>query len=342
MKVGILGRVGAGRNTVFDALTAGQGAPRSPGKTRLGIARVVDPRLDVLTGLCKPKKTVHAEVTLAVPNNAGSGPVEIAPVREMRDLAAYVCVLGLFGSEGVAEEATRQIETFGAELVLADMERAENRRARIAKGGGARPGEEDALVRAAAQLEAEKPLRLLEWDENARALLDELGMMSQRPLLTVCNVAEGEAGAELPAAALEAARRGGGELLWLCAALEAEIASLEPASQLEFLAAYGLSEPVSGRFVRACLQLLEQICFFTVGPDECRAWNIRGGTAAKRAARAIHTDLEKGFIRAEVIDYDVFVAHGSEAKVKAAGKLRLEGKEYVVKDGDIINVLHSG
>jgi hypothetical protein len=338
MKVGILGRVGAGRNTVFDALTAGQGAPRTPGKLRLGIAQVTDPRLDILTGLCKPKKTVHAEVTIAVPNNAGAGPVEIAPVREMRDLAAYVHVVGLFASDAAAEEAARQINAFSAELVLADMERVENRRARIAKGGGARPGEEDALVRAAAQLETERPLRLLEWDENARALLDELGMMSQRPLLTVANVAEARAGETPPAVALEAARAQGGELLWLCATLEAEIASLEPASQQEFLSAYGLSEPVSGRFVRACLQLLDQICFFTVGPDECRAWNIRRGTGARRAARTIHTDLEKGFIRAEVIDYDVFVAQGSEAKVKAAGKLRLEGKDYIVQDGDIITV----
>jgi ribosome-binding ATPase YchF (GTP1/OBG family) len=338
MKVGILGRVGSGRGTIFDALTAGQGAPRSAGKTRLGIARVIDPRVDRLTGLCQPKKTVHAEATIAVPANAGSGPVEIAPVREMRDLVAYAHVVGVFGGDDLAADAARQISELTTELVLADMERVENRRARIAKGGGARPGEEEALARATAQLEAEQPLRLLAWEEPVLALLGELGLMSQRPLLTVLNVPEARAGEAPPAAVLAAARGVGAELLWLCATLEAEISALEPASQAEFLSAYGLAEPVAGRFVRACLELLDQICFFTVGPDEVRAWNIRRGTTARRAARTIHTDLEKGFIRAEVIDYDVFVAHGSEAKVKAAGKLRLEGKDYVVRDGDIITV----
>jgi ribosome-binding ATPase YchF (GTP1/OBG family) len=135
-----------------------------------------------------------------------------------------------------------------------------------------------------------------------------------------------------------AAAAAGSELLWLCATLEAEIAALEPEAQREFLAAYGLEEPVSARFLRTALGMLDQICFFTVGPDEVRAWNIRRGTNARRAARAIHTDLEKGFIRAEVIDYPVFIEQGSEARCKAAGKLRLEGKDYIVKDGDIITV----
>jgi ribosome-binding ATPase len=338
MKVALIGRVGAGRSTVFDALTGQHGAARAAGKTRLGVAKVQDPRVETLTGLCKPKRTVHAEVTLALPPNATTGPLDLREVREMRDLWAYVHVIGAFGVEEPAGEVATRLVELTTELVLADMERVENRRARIAKGMAARPGEEAALVRAAAQLEAEKPLRLLDWDEQARGLIDELGLLSQRPLLTVANVAESRAGESPSAAVQQAAASVGSELLWLCATLEAEISALEPDAQREFLAAYGLTEPVSARFMRTALSMLDQICFFTVGPDEVRAWNIRRGTNARRAAGKIHTDLEKGFIRAEVIDYDVFVEQGSEAKVKAAGKLRLEGKEYIVKDGDIITV----
>lgn len=338
MKVGIIGRTGSGRSTVFDALTELQGAPRTPGKTRLGVARVLDSRVDTLTELCQPKKTVFAEVALALPPNASAGPLEASVIREMRDLWAYAHVIGAFGGDAVERAAAAQIAELSTELVLADMERVENRRSRIAKTAPARPGEEAALSRATAQLEAERPLRLLEWEESAQGLLDELGLLSQRPLLTVVNVGESRAGEPVPEPLRAAAAVVGSELLWLCAPLEAEIAALEHDAQREFLAAYGLEQPVSHRFVQACLSLLHQICFFTVGPDEVRAWNIRGGTHARRAARTIHSDLEKGFIRAEVIDYDVFVELGSEAKCKAAGKLRLEGKDYIVKDGDIITV----
>jgi ribosome-binding ATPase len=338
MRVGIIGRTGSGRSTFFDALMGSQGAPRVPGKTRLGIARVHDPRVEQLVKLCQPKKTVYAEVTLALPPNTTPGLLDSTVVREMRDLWAYAHVIGAFADEGPDASAARAISDLTTELVLADMDRVEKRRARIAKGGGARPGEEEALAKAQAQLDAEKPLRLLTWDENARGLLDELGLMSQRPLLTVINVAEARA-AEDPSEVLKAAAAAcGSEIFWLCGTLEVEIAALEPAAQQEFLVAYGLTEPVSGRFIRAALSLLDQICFFTVGPDEVRAWNIPRGTPARRAARTIHTDLEKGFIRAEVIDYPVFVELGSEAKCKAVGKLRLEGKDYLVQDGDIITV----
>ncbi|MCC6751298.1 MAG: redox-regulated ATPase YchF [Deltaproteobacteria bacterium] len=338
MKVGIIGRVSAGRNTLFDALTGQGGAPRTPGKARLGIARVADPRVDRLTELCKPKKTVYAEFTLALPQAHASGPVDAAGVRELRDLKAYAHVVGAYTGEPVAEFVPQEIQALSTELVLNDMERVEKRRARIAKGGGARPGEEDALAMAAKLLEQETPLRLHGWDEQALDLLDDTGLVSQRPVLTVVNVTEELLGDGPPAAVHEAARAVGSEVLWLCAPLELEIAALDAAAQQEFLAAYGLSAPVSQRFVQASLHLLKQICFFTVGPDEVRAWPIPRETKARRAARAIHSDLEKGFIRAEVIDYDVFLQHGSEAKCRAVGQLRVEGKDYEVKDGDIITI----
>lgn len=338
MKIGIIGRTGSGRWTLFDALAGTTTTIRAPGKTRLGVAKVFDSRVDILTGICKPKKTVFAEVNLALPPNATNGPVDLREIREMRDIGAYAQVVGVFGDEEIEDSAIAQMAELSTELVLADMERAENRQARLTKSGGARPGEEDLLRRALAQLESEKPLRLLEWDENARGLLDELGLLSHKSLMTVINVAESKLVMPIPASIKEKALSLGSELFWMCASLEGEIAALDTAAQQEFLAAYSLSQPVSHRFVQATLNMLHQICFFTVGPDEVRAWNIERGSHARRAARAIHTDLEKGFIRAEVIDYDVFVELGSEAKCRTAGKLRLEGKDYIVKDGDILTI----
>jgi hypothetical protein len=157
----------------------------------------------------------------------------------------------------------------------------------------------------------------------------------------VLNVAEGAA-ADPPSPAAEAAARGrGAEVLALCAKAEAEIAELEPAEQPEFLRSLGLSEPARARFIRAVYHLLDLVSFFTVGEDEVRAWTIRRGDRAPRAAGRIHSDLERGFIRAEVLHYDDFVASGGEAKARHEGKMRLEGKEYVVKDGDIMNIRFS-
>jgi len=154
----------------------------------------------------------------------------------------------------------------------------------------------------------------------------------------VVNVAEEAAAAPPPPGVADAARARGAEVLSLCAAVEAEIADLDPAEQPEFLASLGLSEPARARFLRAAYHLLDLISFFTVGEDEVRAWPIRRGDKAPRAAGRIHSDLERGFIRAEVVHYDDFLALGSEAKARHEGKLRLEGKEYVVKDGDILNI----
>ena len=339
MKVGIIGKVGAGRSTVFDALTGLGNAAHTPGKMRLGVARVLDPRVDKLVALYNPKSTVYAEVNLALPPNNTAGPVEGNVVREMRDLRAYAHVIGAFGGGDPSAEAAAQLVELSTELVLTDMERVEKRRANIKKGGGDRPGEKAALARAEQQLNDEQPLRLLDWDEEARGLLDELGLMSQRPLLTVVNVGEDHAG-DGPSGELTAeAERTGGKLLWLCASLEAEIAELDDEeAKAEFLEAYGLTQTASRRFVQACLDLLDQICFFTVGPDEVRAWPIPRDTVARRAARTIHSDLERGFIRAEVVDTETLLQHGSEAACRNVGKLRMEGKTYIVQDGDVINV----
>jgi ribosome-binding ATPase len=338
MKVGIIGRKSTGRTTFFEGMTGQVGAPRTGNKTRMGIARVLDPRIDTLSAICKPKKTVYAEVVLALMPDPTVGPVEIKITREMRELRAYAHVIGAFTGEPVEEAVPAQIQELSAELILADMERVENRLARIGKGGGARTREDELLHAAATLLEQERVLRLETWDEQQLDLMDELGLMSHRPLITVVNVSEELLGEPVPPAVEEAAQALGSPVMWLCATLEAEIASLPPDEQLEFLAAYDLERPVSQRFVQEAFTLLNQICFFTVGPDEVRGWAIPRETVAKRAARTIHSDLERGFIRAEVVDYDTFVAQGSEAKCRSLGLLRTEGKDYEVLDGDIINV----
>ena len=224
------------------------------------------------------------------------------------------------------------------DLILADLERVETRQARIGKGGGARVREDELLARARACLEAERVLRLESWDEQLTSLMDELGLTSHRPLITVINVAEDALRGGCPEAVARAAATVVSEPMWLCATLEAEIAALQPQEQQEFLAAYDLERPVSQRFVQTAFTLLQQICFFTVGPDEVRAWPIARQTNARRAARTIHSDLERGFIRAEVVSYEVLLVHGSEARCKAVGVMRTEGKDYEVQDGDVITV----
>jgi ribosome-binding ATPase YchF (GTP1/OBG family) len=340
MKVGIIGRLGAGRGTLFESLTGLVGAAAAPSnKTRLGIARRLDRRVDVLTEICKPRKTVYAELVLALLPTPAKGPVDISLLREARDLRALAHVIGVLEGEPPQELVPRQVQELATELVLADMERADTRLGRIRKGGQARPRERETLEAALACLEQERPLRLERWDEQQHDLLDELGLISHRPLVTVVNVPEPllHRGEPLPPVRQAVAAQGS-PVLWLSAPLEAEIAALKVEDQVQFLAAYDLKRPAARRFVRAAFELLDRICFFTIGPDEVRAWPIPRGSSARRAARAIHSDLERGFIRAEVVDFETFVQQGSEAACRAAGLLRTEGKDYVVQDGDIITV----
>ena len=339
MKIGFIGTQGAGRSTLFSAVTGRNISARAtPGKTQLGIARIMDQRVDRLTEICKPKRTVHAEVVVSLPPPAPAGPVDIAALREMRDLGALAHVIGAFDGDPPERVVPPRITELTTELILADLDRVETRLTRIGKGGHARTREDELLARARACLDAERPLRLERCDEQLTALMDELGLTSHRPLITLVNVAEDQLRGGCPPAVIEATAAVGSEPMWLCATLEAEIAALEPQEQQEFLVAYGLSRPVSQRFVQAAFSLLNQISFFTIGPDEVRAWPIASGSNARRAARTIHTDLERGFIRAEVVTYDLLLEHGNEARCRAVGVMRTEGKDYEVQDGDIITV----
>ena len=212
----------------------------------------------------------------------------------------------------------------------------ENRRARLKKEK-ARPQEQALLERCAAALENEQSLRNLKFTDDEENLASGFGFLSRKPLLVIFNRSEDKAGAELEPVYREELNRRALQGLALCGKVEMEIAQLDEHDRAAFLQEIGVTEPARERFIRAAYALLDLISFFTTGEDEVRAWTITQGTVARKAAGKIHSDIERGFIRAEVVAYDEFIVHGSEAKCREAGKLRLEGKDYVVKDGDIIH-----
>ena len=342
MKAGLVGYSQSGKTTLFNALTGlHKGGPAARGQVHLGGIKVPDPRIDALAAIFKPKKTTYAEMRfIDVPGPAGKGSgLDVESLRALAEADAFCLVLrGFTAVDGTPADPPRELNDFDAELVLHDLAIVEKRLDRLRKEQHKGSGEFHELERLHAQLDQGGALRVMSWSDAEEKELAHFGFLSRRPLLVVVNVPE-EAAAAPPPPALEAgARTRGAEVLSLCAAVEADIAELDPAEQPDFLQSLGLSEPARARFIRAAYRLLDLISFFTVGEDEVRAWPIRRGDRAPRAAGRIHSDLERGFIRAEVTHYDDFVALGSESRARHEGKLRLEGKEYVVKDGDILNV----
>jgi hypothetical protein len=339
MKVGLTGFPGAGKTTVFTALTGLRPAPGANAPT-LGVIKVPDARVDALTGIHKPRKTTYAEITFVdfPPSHGERRSVLDAPtVAQLRDADALVEVVrGFPDLAGAPATPAADVDAFAAELVLADLAVVEKRLERVRKEKG-HERERALLERIGPVLEAGKPLRTLALAAEERAVLAGFAFLSLRPLLIVVNAAEADAAAPVPADVSERAAAEGAEAMTLSAVLEAELADLDPADRGAFLADAGLVEGARDRFVRASYALLDLVSFLTAGEDECRAWPIRRGTTALKAAGKIHSDIERGFIRAEVVAYDDFIRLGSEAKCREAGKLRLEGKEYVVQDGDIVH-----
>ncbi len=344
MKAGLVGYAQSGKTTLFNALTGlHRGGPSARGQVNLGAIKVPDPRVDALSAIFKPKKTTYAEMRFVdVPGPAGKGSgLDADALRALAEVDAFCLVVrGFEGANGHADPA-RELVDFDAELVLHDLAVVEKRLDRLRKEHGRGSGEYHELERVHAHLDAGNPLRTMSWSAAEESELAHFGFLSRRPLLAVVNVPEGAVAAPTPAPVEAAAGERHAEVLSLCAEVEAEIAQIDPGEQPEFLQSLGLSEPARARFVRAAYHLLDLISYFTVGEDEVRAWTIRRGDRAPRAAGRIHSDLERGFIRAEVLHYDDFIALGSESKARHEGKLRLEGKEYVVKDGDILNIRFS-
>jgi ribosome-binding ATPase len=342
MKIALVGFAGSGKTTVFNTMTGLDVPVGFGGEARLGTVRVPDARIDALSRIFSPRKTTYAEMTFYdIPGEHGAEKKGLSRrgLQQIRDQEALCLVLRDFPNpalEGDADPAG-DLEAFQVECVLADLEVVERRldRARREK---ASPSEVAAFETMKAALEAERPIRLLSPEELNRELLRGYGLLTDRPLLVLLNVAESQAAEAMPeqlAARIEAMGAAG---LVLSATMETEIAALDPEDQAAFLADLGLAEPALNRFIRTAYGLLDLISFFTVGADEVRAWTIRRGTRARQAAGRIHSDLERGFIRAEVTPYDVFMKHGSEQAVKDAGRLQVEGKDYVVGDGDILNI----
>jgi len=350
MKIGLVGLGKSGKTTLFNLLTGSSVATAryDSGRAELhtGVARVPDPRVDVLRGLFNPKKTTYA--TFEVVDLAGIAKGERAGLdtKEFRNADALLHVVRAFPDPALdAPDPKRDIDDLETELLLADLEVVERRLERLEASikkqrKDVEIAERDLLVRLKAALEAERPLRAEALTADEEKLVRGFTFLSAKPIFHIVNldekaIASGE-GVVATFGLGDVAARPRTRVGWVSAVIETEIASLSGDEQQAFLADLGLSEPAIRRVLRECYALLGLISFFTVGEDEVRAWPIREGTRAQDAAGVVHTDIARGFIRAEVNGYDELVAvGGSFAELRTRGQLRLEGKDYVVRDGEV-------
>jgi len=356
LRAALIGLPSGGKTTLFQLMTSAKEAPRGKGDVNIGISKVPDARLDILTGMYNPKKRVPATVEftdIIAPQKSGAQ--ALIDVAGYKNADALVHVVRAFRDAAVPHAAgsidpARDAQTMEDELILADLVIVERRLERLEKdlkkGRSAElEKERDLVQRCKAALEEGKPLRALQLTGDDLKRLSGFQFLSAKPLLLVINLDEGDIGDV--AAGIDTAAANAGltsflanaetKAVALCAKIELEISQLEGSDATAFLADLGLSESGLDRVIRTTYELLGYMSFFTVGEDECRAWSIARGTVAQAAAGEIHSDIQRGFIRAEVVAYDALTTRGSMAACRDHGEVRLEGKEYVVQDGDVIN-----
>jgi GTP-binding protein YchF len=351
MQVALLGPMQSGKSTLFSAISGKQTPPGGAMAVEEAIVSVPDERLDWLTKLYKPKKTVHGTIdVLDVPGfDFTSDHGRTAARRligQIRIVDMLVLVIRAFDDPAVppyrnSVDAKRDLAELQTEILLSDLElvttRVEKLEKQVLKPTKTQAQDKAELAlhkRLGAAIEAEKPISSVVETDEERAIIKSLGFLTLKPIAVVVNVGEGDLSRQIDFGSVLGEST---PVVTLSAKIERELAQLDADSRQAFMADLGIQESAAGKFVKICYAATGLISFLTVGPDEVRAWPIKTGTIAVDAAGKVHSDIKRGFIRAETMAYDDIKALGDEKAVKAAGKMRLEGKEYIVKDGDIIN-----
>jgi hypothetical protein len=352
MKLGIIGLPQAGKTTLFNALTRGNQPTTTSGgrfEVHTGVVDVPDPRVDRLSEMFKPRKTIYAKVTYADIAGLDSGAAKSGfpgpLLNQLAQMDGLIQVVRCFENPSVPHPAggldpQRDIDALEAEFMLNDLIMVERKQERLQeerrKGGGRERAvidrEIELFERLHACLSAEQPLRSIAVSAEEKKNLSGFGFLSFKPVLLVLNLSEGQTAPAVRYPYPQSAQAA------LQGRLEMDIAQLSPEEAEVFMQEYGIEELSLSRVIRHSYDLLGMQSFFTVGEDEVRAWTVRRGATALEAAGAIHSDLEKGFIRAEVVPYETLVSLGGLAEARAKGKLRLEGKEYLVQDGEIVHI----